>query len=65
MWAQINSRIMVDRSTFKRQQPYHVFPVIQKVLEDPLTEEEYILASPVVYGFSLTDKMWRKHAFFL
>ncbi len=27
--------------------------------EVSLTEEELILASPIVYGFSLSDKIWR------
>ncbi|TBU30370.1 P-loop containing nucleoside triphosphate hydrolase protein [Dichomitus squalens] len=26
--------------------------------EAPLTDEEYILASPILYGFSLSDKVW-------
>lgn len=25
-----------------------------------LTEEELLIASPVVYGFSLSDKLWRE-----
>lgn len=28
--------------------------------ENELKEEELVLASPVVYGFSLSDKIWRK-----
>ena len=27
--------------------------------ESPLTDEELMLASPIVYGFSLSDKIWR------
>ena len=26
--------------------------------EAPLTDEELLLASPIVYGFSLSDKIW-------
>ena len=28
--------------------------------DDELTEEELMLASPVLYGFSLSDKIWRE-----
>ena len=27
--------------------------------ETPLTDEELLLASPILYGFSLSDKIWR------
>ena len=27
--------------------------------ESSLTDEELMLASPIVYGFSLSDKIWR------
>ena len=34
----------------------------KEVFTDELTEEELLLAATVVYGFSFSDKVWRKHA---
>ena len=31
--------------------------------DDTLTEKELMLTSPIVYGFSLSDKSWRKSRF--
>lgn len=31
-----------------------------KSIEQELSEEELLLTSPVLYGFSLSDKIWRK-----
>lgn len=31
-----------------------------KSVEQELSEEELLLTSPVLYGFSLSDKIWRK-----
>ena len=30
------------------------------VVAERLSERDLVLATPVIYGFSLTDKMWRK-----
>ena len=30
--------------------------------EAPLTDEELLLASPILYGFSLSDKIWCEYA---
>ena len=32
----------------------------QKSIDVEITEDELLLASPVVYGFSLSDKIWCK-----
>jgi hypothetical protein len=31
--------------------------------QDAIPDEELLLATPLVYGFSLSDKMWRKTSF--
>ena len=28
-----------------------------------LTEDDLMLTSPIVYGFSLADKLWREHLY--
>jgi hypothetical protein len=37
----------------------------QQIQDDELEDDDLILASPVLYGFSLLDKIWRKFLFFL
>ncbi len=32
----------------------------EKISTEDYTEEDYLLASTVVYGFSLVDKIWRR-----
>ncbi|KAH9931582.1 uncharacterized protein B0H18DRAFT_1208889 [Fomitopsis serialis] len=81
----IDSRIMIDRGTFKHhnanyqipqaqplndtaQQGFYPPPVAQTdtlhVMNAPekhrveLSDDDLILASPVLYGFSLSDKLW-------
>ena len=34
-----------------------------KPVEEELSDEELMLASPVLYGFSLSDKIWCKHRY--
>ncbi|KZT64962.1 hypothetical protein DAEQUDRAFT_769208 [Daedalea quercina L-15889] len=93
---EINSRIMIDRATFRRYNSNYSMPDIIRAVEplagsstpasesssnsspwtlpstskvnghqastagpqDPLPEDELILAPPIVYGFSLTDILW-------
>ena len=33
---------------------------MEPVVAERLSERDLVLATPVLYGFSLTDKMWRK-----
>lgn len=83
----LNSRIMVDRATFKRLNanypfpqpkqkpnnidPYSGIPLTStsavptldvagrvKVEKRDLDEKDLLIASPIVYGFSLSDKVW-------
>ncbi|KAI0708424.1 P-loop containing nucleoside triphosphate hydrolase protein [Earliella scabrosa] len=59
----VNSRIMVDRGNFIRLQPDYAVPkpsADDSIEKEPfgLTDEQLLLASPIVYGFSLSDKFW-------
>lgn len=39
-----------------------VTSVGQEDVDNSLTELEFLLASPTVYGFSLADKLWRTYS---
>ncbi|KAI0755309.1 P-loop containing nucleoside triphosphate hydrolase protein [Daedaleopsis nitida] len=59
----VDSRIMVDKSGFNRVEPDYEFPWCDDMRMSPnraesLTEDELLLSSPVVYGFSLNEKRW-------
>jgi len=88
----LNSRVMIDRSNFKRLNPNYSFPMpkpeVTNITSDgwgdspvvdpmyahiplqvqgenktqrekpELTPEELLIASPVLMGFSLSDKLW-------
>ena len=30
-------------------------------IEKSMTEQDFLLATPTLYGFSLADKLWRKY----
>ncbi|RPD62803.1 P-loop containing nucleoside triphosphate hydrolase protein [Lentinus tigrinus ALCF2SS1-6] len=62
----IKSRIMVDKASFNRvdadydlPMPDHAIP--NRVGAESLTDAELLLASPIVYGFSLSDKLWLEY----
>ncbi|KAI0672103.1 P-loop containing nucleoside triphosphate hydrolase protein [Trametes maxima] len=66
----INSRVMLDRGTWKIVDANYDIPTpdesdmlksssdVSGESEIPLTNEELLLASPILYGFSLSDKIW-------
>ncbi|GJE84501.1 ATPase family AAA domain-containing protein [Phanerochaete sordida] len=59
----INSRAMVDSATFRRLKPNYAMPKLKRgtkqfLSTDELTEGQLMMASPVLYGFSLSDKIW-------
>lgn len=63
---QVKSRIMVDKANFSRfdadyelPMPEHALP--KRVGAESLTDDELLFASPIVYGFSLSDKLWREY----
>lgn len=31
-------------------------------VETAMTENDFLLTTPTVYGFSLSDKLWREHS---
>lgn len=61
---QVNCRIVIDKASFHRVDTNYEFPpakaLIGRTTPESLTEEEILLASPIVYGFSLSDKIWRE-----
>ncbi|KAI0649716.1 hypothetical protein C8Q79DRAFT_1006062 [Trametes meyenii] len=64
----VDSRIMLDRTTWKTLDANYGIPtpdgadVLKNTDQDdtsnPLTDEELLIASPILYGFSLSDKIW-------
>jgi len=64
----LNGRIMIDRNTFTRSRPNYNLPSACKTLAGeplkcPMEREQlqnihFLLASPIVYGFSLMEKTW-------
>jgi len=60
----IHSRVMIDRSNFSRLNPNYMLAEhtgdFQQEKPDltELTEDDLIITSPIVYGFSLSDKIW-------
>lgn len=65
--AQINSRVMVDKQSFARVDSNYDMPLPESALHvagpEELTEEQLLLASPIVYGFSLSDKLCRTYPY--
>ncbi|KAL6695661.1 P-loop containing nucleoside triphosphate hydrolase protein [Trichoderma pleuroticola] len=58
--AKFNShgRIVLDPTTLNRVQPNNTFvPYISRSLSD-LTDDQKLLVNPMLYGFSLGDKIW-------
>ncbi len=59
---------MVDKSSFAlMEDDYEMMPTLDddnarkaKNSASTLTDDELLLASPIVYGFSLADRKWRK-----
>ena len=57
---------MIDKLNFTRFDPNYRLPTPRNTLHkregtDLLTKEELLLASPIVYGYSLTDRMWGEY----
>ena len=58
---------MIDKASFGRVDPDYELPTdSDNMLEgrhtpESLTEDELLLASPIVYGFSFADKLWRQY----
>ncbi len=56
---------MIDKGTFSRVDADYDLPIPEHALPnrigaESLTDDELLLASPIVYGFSLSDKLWRE-----
>ena len=56
---------MVDKASFRRTHGDYDLPSSNKVLRsrssaELLTDDELIVASPIVYGFSLNNRRWCK-----
>ena len=56
---------MVDKASFNRVDADYDLPMPDHALPnrfgaESLTDAELLLASPIVYGFSLSDKLWRE-----
>ncbi|KAI0672100.1 P-loop containing nucleoside triphosphate hydrolase protein [Trametes maxima] len=64
----VDSRIMLDRTTWKTLDANYSIPtpdaahVLENTDQDDkhslLTDEELLIASPILYGFGLSDKIW-------
>ena len=62
----VRSRIMVDKAGFSRIDADYDLPTPERMLTSRpnddgvygLTDAELLLAPPIVYGFSLADKLW-------
>ncbi|KAH7106087.1 P-loop containing nucleoside triphosphate hydrolase protein [Auriculariales sp. MPI-PUGE-AT-0066] len=70
----VNSRIMIDIGSFKKINPNYPLPSVKGSGDDEnlhsdedvdansreieLTDEQLLVASPIIYGFSLSDKLW-------
>ncbi|TBU51690.1 P-loop containing nucleoside triphosphate hydrolase protein [Dichomitus squalens] len=65
----IRSRVMIDKAGLSRVDADYELPIPDRLFpERPndngvygLTDDELLLASPILYGFSLTDKLWLEY----
>ncbi|TFK87612.1 P-loop containing nucleoside triphosphate hydrolase protein [Polyporus arcularius HHB13444] len=62
----IKSRVMVDKASFSRVDadydlPMPEFALPNRIGAESLTDDELLLASPIVFGFSLSDKLWLEY----
>lgn len=60
LYFKCHGRIVIDPAAFEEIEPYNSFtPTIRQVVdENDLKEEELLTMPAVVYGFSLTEKLW-------
>lgn len=54
----VNSRIIIDADAFKTFNPDNLFPVYCGAAAGDLTDDELLIATPVLRGYSLNDKRW-------
>ncbi|PCH36706.1 nucleoside triphosphate hydrolase protein [Wolfiporia cocos MD-104 SS10] len=54
----IDSRVMVDRGDTRFANIIEIVPSMLQIDEIDITDEELMLTTPVIYGFSLSDKLW-------
>ncbi|KAH9925953.1 P-loop containing nucleoside triphosphate hydrolase protein [Epithele typhae] len=62
----VKSRIMIDKGNFERNDPNYDPPAPERMLPlvsgksgvESLSDDDALLASPVLYGYSFSDKLW-------